>query len=248
METLRTLPAWQLALAALCAIFLLVAIVTFFSNERRRAAIAAALDQHGKKPLAMFDLAHGDAEAVLQQKSLVVPERLWTYDRYYLDRFAAAAHASRVHGSKTALALYAGPTLNWDIVFAVALGLFVALAEFSIAAALFACPLLSGAVLVFAGMGLVYGAADVAEDLKLVSILKDWQRANARSGAAPTHVDGGEAAAANALTRIKLVAVTLSVGGVAIFAILSVIAAAIAYFTPHDPTPAPSLDDPAVAT
>jgi membrane protein implicated in regulation of membrane protease activity len=62
-------------------------------------------------------------------------------------------------------------------------------------------------------MGILYGFADAAEDIKLASIL-----------AHPGDIDMGEAAAANVLTRLKFVTITLSVVGLVVFAILSAIA------------------------
>jgi hypothetical protein len=63
-------------------------------------------------------------------------------------------------------------------------------------------------------MGILYGVADVAEDLKLASILS-----------AHGSIDAGETAAANFLTRIKFVTITLSGVGIAVFLALSGLAA-----------------------
>jgi hypothetical protein len=60
-------------------------------------------------------------------------------------------------------------------------------------------------------MAICYGVADVAEDLKLASIL------NIRSGHL-LRMDRAEVAAANALTRIKIVMLILSLIGGLIFA------------------------------
>jgi hypothetical protein len=98
-------------------------------------------------------------------------------------------------------------------------------------------------------MGIVYGAADVAEDLKLASILDDWRRRPRHHGVAPEAVDmdGGEAAAANALTRIKLVTICLSVAGALAFAVLSSLARLI-YPPPGDPEPAPPVPTEPIRT
>ena len=195
----------------------------------------------------MFDLAHGDVSATLSQRHLTVPERLWTYDNLYLDRFARAASAVRLPDQRTALATYVGPTLGWDIVFAAGLGLFIAFLEFGAATVLLPYPLLSGFLSFCAVMGVVYGAADIAEDLKLASILKDWESAQEREKPKKIHIDGGEAAAANALTRIKIVAITLSVVGILVFVVLSGIGAVV-YGRPHGPTSASHQGDLPTAT
>jgi hypothetical protein len=227
METLDKIPHWQLVIAALCFVALVITIVTFFFNARRRAVIDAALCKPHSERLHMFDLAYGDTLTMRNQKSLAVPERLWTYDGDYLEQFAEAASAAQVPSGGTALNLYFGPTLNWDIVFAVSLALFVALFEFG-AATLLTQPAAKGAMLFCAGMGIVYGAADVAEDIKLILILRDWHRlviASAKNGGgAEAHIDPGEAAAANALTRIKFVTICLSALGGVVFGILSFVA------------------------
>ena len=59
-------------------------------------------------------------------------------------------------------------------------------------------------------MAILYGIADVAEDLKLASILKH-----------PQSIDRADAAAANMLTRIKITALIPSVIGVAIYLVIS---------------------------
>jgi hypothetical protein len=232
MRVVQTMPSWQLIIAALSLLSLIVAVVAFFVAAKHRAVIEAILAKPRCKPLRLFDLTYGDADQVLRKKSLVVPERLWTYDRDYLKDFAVAMNRAPA-GDATALDLYVGVTLHWDIVFAAALGLFITLCAFDAAT----LPLFSNwwaywVFLFFACMGAVYGAADVAEDLKLASILKDWQCAVEEAKLQPTadghpaavDIDGGEAAAANALTRIKLVAIFFSLLGVVVFFILNGVA------------------------
>jgi hypothetical protein len=227
----------EIAIAIASAFFLVVATIAYFVAAKRRAAIDAALrGGRNVKPLGIFDLARSDAMNRSEEKYLVIPERLWTYDNFYLEKFANAARQAQLPGGGTALDAYIGTAMNFDVVFAAALGLFVALFEFDVAAVLLPqCPILSGAVLFFAGMGAVYGAADIAEDLKLMSILKDWRGANAEAG---IHIDGGEAAAANVLTRIKMVTIFLSILGAVVFGILTLLAAAI-YRQPRNLTPSP---------
>jgi hypothetical protein len=71
-------------------------------------------------------------------------------------------------------------------------------------------------------MGLGYLATDVAEDLKLASIL---DRAAKGGDDAVAAVDAGEAAA-NMLTRVKLVSITPS-AGIAVFLVLATLAAIV---------------------
>src|SRR5262249_26376996 len=130
---------------------------------------------------------------------------------------------------------------RWDIAFAVALGLFAALLDFGIALGLSSHPYASRTLLLCGCMGLVYAAADVAEDLKLASILSNRGAVPAASpaedavgvSADPHHVDPGEAAAANFLTRIKIVSLTLSVSGAVIFVVLSIVSALIKLASGH---------------
>ena len=248
LSEIAALPWWLYIVAVVAAISLVVAITAFFAAYRRRAVIDAVLRASGgTAPLDWYDLSYGDADAKLDAKQLIIPERLWTYDGAYLDRFATVVNGAAVAGGGTALALYIGPTLAWDIVFAIGLSLSVALAEFGIAAVLYwhGYSVIGGAVLFLAGMALVYGAADVGEDLKLVAIFRDWLRAQYEAGAKSAaelavgtnaerklHVDAGEAAAANALTRLKLVTISISILGAVIFKILSVIADRVLHAPP----------------
>jgi hypothetical protein len=208
------------------ALIVLAALAFFKAANGRREIDEALAGPHGKKRLGMFTLSRSDAVKLQQDRSLIIPERLWTYDNYYLDRFAAELEAANK------LQLYFGPTMSWDIVFAISLSLAVVLFEFDLATFIF-IPIdwRSELALFCASMGLVYGAADVAEDIKLTSILKERQAAirtphgsSSKEGRhRKTLVDGGEAAAANALTRIKFVSITLSLGGLAAFGIFSLI-------------------------
>jgi hypothetical protein len=218
-------PYWQVAVGALA-----VTVVTFFANARTRAALDAALrDPQRMQPLRTFDLSHGAASRALQTKHMVIPERLWTYDEEYLERFAKAAGLAHASGYDSALHLYVKSSLRQrDIEFAVSLMIFTALVDFGVATVLSPqYPYLSRFAVLAACMGLLYGVADVAEDLKLASILK-----------APSRIDAGETAAANFLTRIKFVTITLSGIGIAVFLALSGLAA-ISIRPPTLPAPVP---------
>lgn len=253
----------EIALGIVCAGLLALTAVAFLLAAKRRALIDAALKTSSSSTrLGTFDLSGKNAFELMERKDPAIPEELWTYDNFYLQKFAEAAEKARVTGG-TALGLYIGPTLRWDIVFAISLALFAALSEFALATLLLQHrhELMGCAVLFFACMGFVYGAADVAEDLKLAYILKDWRReeaeAKSRSKASPhddrddsgdskheeVHIDGGEAAAANALTRIKFITICLSVLGVVVYQALSLIAAA-SFRTPASPTRSPPPQTP----
>ena len=207
----------QLTLFALA-----LAIVAFFFAAKARSAIDVALGagMH-RKPLRLFDLSHGDAAEALRARRLVAPERLWTYDETYLERFAQAALHARMPRGSPALHYYVRAVLRGlDLWFAAGLGAFVILVDVALADALSTeYPFWARAAWIGACMGLVYLAADVAEDLKLASVL---DRAATGGEDAVAAIDAGEAAAANMLTRVKLVAITL---------------AAIAIRPPADPAP-----------
>ncbi len=97
-----------------------------------------------------------------------------------------------------------------DVCFAIALAAVTAFVCYEIAVAPLRCELLNWAALPLGAMAILYGIADVAEDLKLASILKH-----------PQNIDRADAAAANMLTRIKFTALILSVIGVGIFLIIA---------------------------
>ncbi len=222
----------ELTLAALA-----LTIVAFAFATKARAAVDAALDGDGdayRKPLRLFDLSHGDVATMLHVRRPVAPEVLWTYDEAYLERFAQAAlHARTSHGS--ALHYYVQVILRrLDIPFAIGLGAFAILVDLALADTLSAdYPVWGRAAFIGACMGLVYAAADIAEDLKLAAILG---RAVRPGNDAVGAIDAGEAAAANMLTRVKIVTLILSGAGVIVFLALAAVAA-IVIRPPGDPAP-----------
>jgi hypothetical protein len=183
---------------------------TFFRTAWDRVAIDRAVAADGAEPLDLLDLSRGDAARAMEHKASVPPERLWTYDEEYLERFVRVADQARI-GQRTALDLYLKSTLPWDMAFAFFLALFVALFWFSVASAYWAPLWLARLALLYGCMGIVYGVADVAEDLKLASTLRYRT------------IDPAEAAAANVLTRIKLVTIVFSIVGALVFATLSAV-------------------------
>jgi hypothetical protein len=139
-----------------------------------------------------------------------IPERSWSYDAHDLQAFANAAQHVRI-GRQSALDFYVHNILKRsDICFAIALAAVTAFVCYEIAVAPLRCVLFNWAALPLGAMAILYGIADVAEDLKLASILKH-----------PQNIDRADAAAANMLTRIKFVALTLSAIGVAIFLVIA---------------------------
>jgi len=138
-----------------------------------------------------------------------IPERSWSYDAHDLQAFANAARHVRI-GQQSALDFYVHNILKRsDICFAIALAAVTAFMCYEIAVAP-RCVLFNWAALPLGAMAILYGIADVAEDLKLASILKH-----------PQSIDRADAAAANMLTRIKITALILSVIGVAIYLVIS---------------------------
>jgi hypothetical protein len=139
-----------------------------------------------------------------------IPERSWSYDAHDLQAFANAARHVRI-GRQSALDFYVHNILKRsDICFAIALAAVTAFVCYEIAVAPPRCVLFNWAALPLGAMAILYGIADVAEDLKLASILKH-----------PQSIDRADAAAANMLTRIKITALILSVIGVAIYLVIS---------------------------
>jgi hypothetical protein len=137
----------------------------------------------------------------------LIPERCWTYDARDLEVFANAAdHAGM-------LRFYVNTILRGsDVCFAIALAAVTAFIWYWIAVTPMEYRIVNWAALPLGAMAILYGIADVAEDIKLASILNHRQS-----------IDRADAAATNMLTRIKMVTLTLSVIGVLIFFAVSVL-------------------------
>ena len=158
-----------------------------------------------------------------------IPERCWTYDMRHLRGFAL--HAARVNVlRRPAMDYYVRVILlGSDLAFAVALTvatvwiwLLVVLRDEPWAWLPFqSCfavlwPYLQWFALWAIAMAILYGVADISEDVKLAAILKHADK-----------LDRANIAAANMLTRIKLVTVFLSIVGAGLFIVVSVIQAMI---------------------
>jgi hypothetical protein len=152
-----------------------------------------------------------------------IPERMVFYGAKELKAFARAAHRANIQG-ESGLSFYANRILRrCDLAYAMALSAVTAYVWFRIALAHAPTAPQSwlSSVIVwfapyFAAMAIAYGLADIAEDLKLASIL--WPRGQEADG--ELQVDRAEAAAANMLTVIKMLTLVLSVIGFILFLLL----------------------------
>jgi hypothetical protein len=134
-----------------------------------------------------------------------IPERRWTYDAQDLEDFARAAEGA--HMLRFYVSILRGP----DLGFAVATAAIAAYIWGRLALTEMDCAFVNWAALPLGAMAVLYGIADVAENLKLSSILKH-----------PEAIDQAEAAATNTLTRIKRVTIILSIFGTIVFFICAI--------------------------
>ena len=187
--------------------------IIFLINAGNRDSIDEAMKMaaNGTSSIGMFEYCSAANRQPVEKRALVVPERLWCCDSGYLDQFRKIASEHKTELGNTALQRYLRPTLVWnDVAFAVTLAIFTAMAAVGIAPYLPGQPWTGYMMLVLACSGLIYGIADLAEDWKLLAILEKG---------AP--VDPADATEANTLTRIKLVTITLSIIGGAMFLLLT---------------------------
>jgi hypothetical protein len=194
----------------------LAATVFFFLNVSNRDALDDTMKVAGgtNSMIGLFDLCGPHRARIEQSRAFSPPERLWCYDNEYLDKFKAAASSRTTIFGDTGLAHYVRPTLIWkDIGFAIAMAAFTTSAAIGLAGLLPWQPWAGYMMLFAAFMGIFYGIADVAEDLKLVAIFEN-----------PEPVDPGDATTARTLTRLKIATLTVSgVGGLA-FLLLNTVA------------------------
>lgn len=204
----------------------------------KRAATAGRPDVENPRQLGSYEAWRpNDTVVALKQ-----PERRWTYDQAYMVAFvealllqrvpiAAAAKSASIPLGGTALEYYEGPILILDMWFAVSFAAFIVCAA-SVAAEIASHAWVHRLFTIGACLGAVYGAADVAEDVKLRSILRHARTATSllttdvsepSAPAAPGQadlVDAAEVDAANALTRIKMVTIVASIVGFFAFCFL----------------------------
>lgn len=174
-------------------------------------AVALAVFAWSTRNRIAWDAACEEREAT--NRNAEIPERRWRspYDAFDLQNFARAIADLRVRRYR-ALEFYVSHILRRsDLCFAIALSLLTALFWAEVALSPFAWTWLKWAALPLGAMAIVYGVADVAEDVKLAKILSHPQ------------IDRADAAAASALTRIKIVSLPLSMVGGAIFLVILVV-------------------------
>jgi len=165
-------------------------------------------------------------ENATKDSDVRIPESMPFYGASELKKFSKVLRPVRIEG-QPALGYYAGKILRGsDIAYAIALATITAYVWFRLAIAYApSAPesWLSSAVVWFApycgAMAIAYGVADVAEDLKLASILWPKVRGDNEDRDA-TEIDRAEAAAANMLTVIKMLTLFLSIIGFVLFLLL----------------------------
>jgi hypothetical protein len=138
--------------------------------------------------------------------SIPIPERRWTYDAHDLEDFADAAKRAGM------LDDYIAILRGSDLCFAISLSAVTAFIWYQVALSPMPFAVLNWAALPLGAMAILYGIADVAEDLKLATILRH-----------PKSIDQADAAATNTLTRLKRATLMLSVVGALIFLVLAAI-------------------------
>jgi hypothetical protein len=162
-----------------------------------------------------------------------IPEGMMVYGADELQTFVDAARSVTIN-RQPALAFYAEKILRGcDIAYAVALAAVTAYAWFRLALACSASAADSwiASTLVwfapfFGAMAIAYAVADIAEDLKLASIL--WPKATKDNpDRYPDVIDRADAAAANMLTRIKMMSLGLSLIGYGLFKLLRLVQSAL---------------------
>jgi hypothetical protein len=186
----------------------------------------------------------------MEDQPFRIPESMVFYGAKELKAFAETARKVRIEAGEdeSGLSFYSNSILRGcDLAYAVALATLTAYVWFRLA--LHYAPTapnswLSSAVVWFApycaAMAIAYGLADIAEDLKLASILwplrerplterlrdqplRDWLLdwlLGERERVATEEIDRAEAAAANMLTIIKMITLLLSVIGFILFLLL----------------------------
>jgi hypothetical protein len=146
--------------------------------------------------------------------SMKVPERVFPfYDAEYLNNFIRIADGALTPSGKSALSLYVQPVLLWiDIGFAVFCAGFAAFFWFGVLQLSWRHAWLEEVFRFFLTMALLYGLADVAEDLWLVRLFSKKRPVNWLEGVVACF-----------LTQAKLLTIILSVVGGLVFQVLSMI-------------------------
>jgi hypothetical protein len=149
--------------------------------------------------------------------TLNVPERVYPfYGAAYLNRFISTAARRPTVFDRSALALYIRPTLLWiDVGFAIFCAGFSALFWWALTRLFSDHHSLELFLRFFLVMSVVYGVADVSEDLWLARLFSRGSKITAPEGAIACF-----------LTQTKLLSFVLSIVGAMLFALLGKIFAA----------------------
>jgi hypothetical protein len=141
-----------------------------------------------------------------------LPElRFQGYDEEFLTEFIATAKSATTAAGAQALDFYISPTLIWnDVCFAIAAAAFLALFGLNIAHQIPHWRYSFYLSAFCTAMSLVYGAADVAEDIVLVRLFK-----------APAPVDKRSVRLASRLTQAKFLTFCLAAIGLLIFVVVN---------------------------
>ncbi|WP_265441466.1 hypothetical protein [Bradyrhizobium sp. SEMIA] len=198
--------ALRYVLPAVSFIALIVGGIAYVTNQPYRDEIDHALKPDLKAPERMLPRGY-NADQVRQVK-----QRL---------------HGELVDDRRTLLDVYVSPVLYWnDIVFAVAIAVFSASLWLWVLLQFEPTGIARLLVIIFAASSVLYGIADVTEDVMLARLFT------------ANRITTGEVRIASVLTQIKMVSITASVAGVMVFFVLSLL-------TPHKTfapvnSPAPS--------
>jgi hypothetical protein len=176
-------------LLAISVVSLIAAVTAFGANRPPRDAINVSL----------------------ANKSLKIPERLFSYDAGDIKQIAAELKSHVSDDRRSLLDLYIRPVLIWnDIVFAITLAIFSATLWLWVIMQFELAGLWRTLVIAAATSAMLYGIFDVAEDVTLVRLFR-------KSGT----ISEKEGWFACQLTRLKMVTIAGSITGVAVFETLS---------------------------
>jgi hypothetical protein len=191
---------WARLLFPVAALALIFAVLAAVSISPVRTELTEALRAPGQQKIGFFDCP--PPGAMLSDRSLALPGQGCTYDGVYLQEFARRAGVSGVRRYVEKV------LLGWDIMLLTALAVLFLSFNSGMVILWRTRPALRRLALGLAGIGLVYGIADVAENLTLVRSLLPLLE----NLAAP--VDDAQARAANLFTHIKLISFAISAAGV----------------------------------
>jgi len=215
---------------ALSGSLLIVATVLFLIAGAHRRKLDSALKRaaaNNSNGDALTQLGLWETWSPQSAKVLTVPERRWTYHQDYMIKFMDPILPLPSEAEKPCpLDYYANRILPLDIGFAILFAAFIVCTALLMADWFGERTWIARAFVIFAGFGLVYGAADVAEDIKLRSIFIQARGVRTAADISESRVfgtaiaDAAEVDAANALTRIKIASLAASIIGLVAFGLL----------------------------